>query len=171
MVSTQSFFTRAGLLLALTCLPLSLGAAAGSPSGSSVGPPRLVRSAKSGPWSTPATWEGGKLPTPGARVQIRTGHRVLYDLNSDQAIRSIHVAGSLAFAPDRDTRLDVGLIKIQPGDDASEDGFDCDAHQMADAPAVRPVLEVGTPDRPVEVGKTALIRLVHIDGMDRESCP
>ena len=54
--------------------------------------------------------------------------RVTYDVRSDVVVRSIHVAGTLTFAPDRDTRLDVGLIKIQPGDDASEDGFDCDAH-------------------------------------------
>src|SRR4051812_14234738 len=38
----------------------------------------LIRSARSGSWSAPATWEAGKLPTPAARVQIRPGHRVLY---------------------------------------------------------------------------------------------
>src|SRR5205807_1533630 len=38
--------------------------------------PKLIRSARSGPWSAPATWEGGKLPAAGARVQIRTGHTV-----------------------------------------------------------------------------------------------
>ena len=93
----------------------------------SVGPP-LLRSEASGAWSAPATWEGGKVPQAGARVQVRTGHAVTYDVNSDQVIRSIHVAGTLRFAHDRDTRLDVGLIKIQPGDDASENGFDCEAH-------------------------------------------
>src|SRR6202030_1640438 len=87
----------------------------------------LIRSAQSGPWSAPQTWGGG-IPGAGARVQVRTGHTVTYDVSSDQAIRLIHVAGTLRFAPDRDTRLDVGLIKIQAGDDASENGFDCDAH-------------------------------------------
>ena len=94
---------------------------------------RLIRSARSGPWSAAATWEGGKVPGAAARVQVRQGHTVVYDVRSERPIRSIHVAGTLTFAPDRDTRLDVGLIKIQPGEDASEDGFDCDAH-LPEAP-------------------------------------
>src|SRR5262245_20219336 len=66
--------------------------------------PRLIRSAQSGPWSAPATWEGGKVPAAGSRVQVCTGHTVTYDLKSDRVIRSIHVAGTLRFPPDRDTR-------------------------------------------------------------------
>src|SRR5262245_28919445 len=69
--------------------------------------PPVVRSARSGPWSAAATWEGGKVPGAGARAQVRTGHTVLYDLKTDQVIRSIHVAGTLTFARDKDTRLDV----------------------------------------------------------------
>jgi len=135
-------------------------------------PSTLLRSARSGPWSAAATWEGGKVPAAGARVQIRTGHRVEYDVRSDQVIRSIHIAGMLSFARDRDTRLDVGLIKIQPGDDASENGFDCDAHMPASDPhAARPALEVGTPDRPMPAGHAALIRLTYVEGLDRQSCP
>ncbi|MSQ96570.1 MAG: hypothetical protein EXR98_18750 [Gemmataceae bacterium] len=61
----------------------------------------IVRSAQSGLWSAPASWEGGKVPNAGARVQIRPGHRIVYDLNSDQAIRGIHVAGTLSFATDK----------------------------------------------------------------------
>src|SRR5262249_5005579 len=134
-------------------------------------PPALIRSAKDGAWSSPATWEGGLVPAAGARVQVREGHTVFYDLNSEQVIRSIHVAGTLTFARDKDTRLDVGLIKIQPGNDASENGFDCDAHAMELPPdKPRPALEVGTPEEPV-VGHTALIRLHYVQGMDRESCP
>src|SRR5262245_48055706 len=76
-------------------------------------PPLLVRSAKSGDWSAAGTWEGGNLPAAGERVQIREGHVVRYDVKGDRAIRSIHVAGTLSFATDKDTRLDVGLIKIQ----------------------------------------------------------
>ncbi len=134
--------------------------------------PVLIRSARSGPWSAAATWEGGKAPSAGAKVQIREGHSVAYDLKSDEVIRSIHVAGTLSFVPDRDTRLNVGLIKIQAGDDCSEDGFDCDAHvPAADDNKPKPALEVGTPDRPIDAKHTAVIRLVLVDGMDRKSCP
>ena len=86
----------------------------------------------------------------GTRVQVRTGHVVTFDTRTTAAIRSIHVAGLLRFDPDRDTRLDVGLIKIQAGDDPGESGFDCEAHVMAPAPGPAPPrLEVGTPDQPV----------------------
>src|SRR5262245_60437326 len=115
--------------LVLSCL-LSLCStllAAASADGAGKAAP-LIRSARSGCWSLPATWEGGKVPAAGARVQVRAGHTVTYDVQSTEAIRFLHVAGSLTFARDRDTRLDVGLIKIQPGEDASEDGFECDAH-------------------------------------------
>ncbi len=134
--------------------------------------PPLIRSAKSGPWSAEETWEGGKVPANGSQVQVRAGHTVVYDLKSEQVIRSIHVAGVLRFAAERDTRLDVGLIKIQPGDDAGESGFDCAAHMTPPDPKqARPALEVGTPDRPVAAGHTALIRLTHVEGLDKESCP
>ena len=134
--------------------------------------PPPIRSAQDGPWSAEATWEGGTVPGAGARVQIRGGHRVIYDQESDTTIRSIHVAGTLEFARDRDTRLDVGLIKVQPGDDASEDGFDCDAHVPDPDPnQPRPALLVGLPGEPVVAGKTATIRLRHVEGLDRETCP
>ena len=94
-------------------------------------PVPLIRSVANGRWSEAATWEGGKVPGRGARVQVRTGHQVTFDVKTDGAIRSIHVAGTLRFDPDRDTRLDVGLIKIQAGDDASESGFDCENHVAA----------------------------------------
>lgn len=133
--------------------------------------PPLVRTQQSGAWSEAATWEGGKVPTAGVRVQIRTGHVVVYDRNSDQLVRSIHVAGTLKFATDQNTRLDVGLIKIQAGDDASENGFDCDLHSRAPSHGPMPALEVGTPDQPLAPQHTALIRLVYVDGMDKQSCP
>jgi formylglycine-generating enzyme required for sulfatase activity len=129
----------------------------------------IIHSARSGAWSSPKTWEGGKLPGAGARVQIRAGHRVTYDVSSATVIRAIHVAGTLAFARDRDTRLDVGLIKIQAGDDASEDGAECDRHGSANDPI--PALEVGTPEAPISAGHTALIRLAAVAGQDPHSCP
>jgi hypothetical protein len=135
----------------------------------------LIRSAASGPWSMPVTWEDGKVPAAGSRVQIRSGHTVTYDVPERlaAAIRMIHVAGTLTFARDPDTCLKVGLIKIQAGDDASENGFDCDAHvpprtQGGQPP---PALEVGTPNEPIPAKYTATIRLVYFEGMDKQSCP
>jgi hypothetical protein len=132
----------------------------------------LVRSAASGRWSEAKSWEGAKIPAPGVRVQIRTGHVVTFDIKTDGPIRSIHVAGTLRFDPDRDTRLDVGLIKIQAGDDASESGFDCENHiKPPDPKAQRPALEIGTPDQPIAAAHTALIRLTVVPGLDPEECP
>src|SRR5262249_13426893 len=136
--------------------------------------PKLVRSAGSGPWSGPATWEDGKVPDAGARVQIRPGHTVTYDLDSKGAavVRSIHVAGTLTFARDRNTLLSVGLIKIQPGENGSENGFDCDAHMPALKPGEPlPALDVGTPTEPIPVEHTATIQLRYFEGMDKDSCP
>src|SRR5262249_20428237 len=106
------------------------------------------RSATRGPGSAPAPGGGGKLPAAGARVQVRPDHAVVYDLSEGPAVRLIHVAGTLTFARDRNTRLDVGLIKIQAGE-VREDGFDCEAHlREPEAGRPRPALEVGTADEP-----------------------
>jgi hypothetical protein len=144
----------------------------GSAGGRLLGAEGLIRSARSGPWSAEGTWEGGKVPGASARVQVRGGHTVEYDVESGPPIRSVHVAGALTFAREKDTRLEVGLIKIQPGGDASEDGFDCEAH-LPDAPpgGPRPALEVGTPGRPIAADRTALIRLVDFEGVDEDSWP
>ncbi|HLQ44932.1 MAG TPA: G8 domain-containing protein, partial [Planctomycetaceae bacterium] len=131
-----------------------------------------TRSAQSGRWSAAATWEGGQVPAAGARVHVRPEHAVVYDLKSETPIRAVYVAGTLTFAADKDTRLDVGVLKIEAGDEPTEEGFDCDAH-LEDLPAgaVRPVLSVGTPEKPVDVKHTALIRLVPFEGQDKQSCP
>lgn len=132
----------------------------------------LIRSRRSGNWSEAGTWENGSIPDKGSRVQIQAGHRVVYDVNSAQVIRSIHVAGTLTFSRKGDTRLDVGLIKIQAGQDASEHGFHCDTPPSAPAAgSVRPALEVGTAAAPIPAGVTARIRLTYLAGMDKESCP
>jgi len=135
--------------------------------------PVFVRSAHSGPWSDSKTWEDGKVPTAGARVQVRPGHTVTYDVADGPAIRFIHVAGILTFARHKNTALDVGLIAIQPGDEpASEDGFDCDAHVPEPAfGEIRPALEVGTPEQPLDAKYTATIRLRYHDGQNKQSCP
>ena len=148
------------LLALLLLLP------APAPSGSPV-----LRSAQNGPWSAGSTWEGGKAPAEGARVLIRAGHRVVYDVQAPHVIRGINVAGTLVFATDQDTLLSVGLLKIQAGDDYSEDGFDCDSHTMPNKAGPQPALIVGTPEKPIAAGRTARIRLVYVEGMHKESCP
>lgn len=129
-------------------------------------------SAGTGPWSAAATWEGGIVPAAGSRVLIRSGHCVVYDIYSDQAIRGITVAGKLSFATDKETRLDVGLINIQASDEYRESGFDCDMHFGDHGSGQHhPTLEVGTFEQPVDARHTALIRLVYFDAMDKDSCP
>lgn len=132
--------------------------------------PPITKSAKSGPWSAVTSWEGGAVPAAGARVLIREGHSIAYDVKSDAVIRGINVAGSLVFATADDTLLNVGIIKIQPGEEYSEDGFDCDGHMTKpDAGKPVPSLIVGTMNAPV--AKTATIRLHHVEGLNKETCP
>src|ERR1051325_11191222 len=131
----------------------------------------IVRSLRDGPWSAGVTWEGGKTPGPGSRVLIRAGHHVRYDVKSDIAIRAINIAGLLSFAADKDTRLDVGLIKIQATEEFSEQGFDCDAHVDVSNDKDRPALQIGTPTQSIDPSHTALVRLVYFEGMNEESCP
>jgi hypothetical protein len=151
----------------------SLPSLAADQPGRNPAPPPIVRTAQSGAWSAPATWEGGQIPAANARVLIREGHRVLYDVQAPKPLRSLTISGILRFAQDKDTRLDVGLIQVRAGEDCTEEGFACDAPHPGPPNPARPrvALEVGTPDQPIAPGRTALIRLVYVDGLDRESCP
>lgn len=171
MVAFQMKARRAlqavGMMSAILLLSASASAEAPQPGAS----PFIV-SARSGPWSQGATWVGGKVPGAGSRVRILEGHTVTYDVASDQVIRMIHVAGTLTFAHDKSTRLDVGLIRIQEGHDAGEDGFDCEAHMKAPSRhKARPALEIGTREKPIDAKHSALVRLVYIDGMNKETLP
>ena len=135
------------------------------------GPP-VTRSAKSGRWSEAATWDSGKVPPAGARVLIMSGHTVTYDVKSDDVIRAINVAGTLAFAKDRDTLLNTGLIKIEAIDAFSENGFDCEGHfDEVDPNVPRATLQVGSPNEPVSARNKAIIRLHYVEGLDKQSCP
>jgi hypothetical protein len=89
-------------------------------------------------------------------------------------LRMVHVAGTLRFARDRNTRLEVGLLKISEDEETTEDGFNChDAPAAVDAPAVlsRATLEMGTVAEPIPAGVTALVRLVYFPGADPEALP
>src|SRR5215470_12767345 len=71
-----------------------------------------IRSANSGPWSDVSTWRPQREPRAGDRVLIQPAHRVTYDVQGKEVIRSIAVAGTLAFAPDRNTELNVGVVTV-----------------------------------------------------------
>ena len=132
----------------------------------------VIRTARSGPWSSAATWENGMVPGEGARVLIRGGHDVTYDVQSDAKIRFVHIAGTLAFAQDKDTRLVTGLIRIEASEDAREEGFNCDTDAHAHhAHGPQPALHVGTPDKPIHADKKAEIKLALCQGQDPQSFP
>lgn len=132
----------------------------------------LLRSVASGAWSEKTTWDLGRAPQKGDRVLIRPGHVVTYDVDSRDVIRLVQIAGTLEFARDRDTRLEVGLITVVASEEVTEDGFDCHIHVEAPAPgSQRPALIVGRPGHPVPREHRAIIRLHYVEGMDKESCP
>src|ERR1043165_483737 len=106
--------------MTLTVLSTALCQAAESPA--------WVRSVRSGSWSDAGTWSGNAVPAAGARVHIATGMTVLYDVRSEATLRAVYVSGTLSFAPDKNTQLNVGVLKVEPGDRPSEEGFDCEAH-------------------------------------------
>src|SRR5262249_3421993 len=126
--------------------------------------------------------EGGRVPGAGARVQVRAGHAVVYDFLGDAVIRSIHVAGTPRFDPQRGKRPRRGLVKIPAGGPPQTKGFSYALHPRpghgAAPPAPGPgpsragaALEVGTPDQPIAGGHTALIRLTAVLGLDPDECP
>lgn len=144
--------------------------------------PRLVRSKASGDWTKSATWENGAVPAAGDRVVVRAGHHVIYDADSPAVIRLVQIAGTLEFAKDKNTRLEVGLLTVTPSEEPTEDGFDCQhappadphhgaAHYAGHASKPRPSLLVGRPGAPIPGKHTALIRLHYVEGMNKETCP
>lgn len=139
--------------------------------------PRLVLSKASGPWTNAATWEKGAIPAAGDRVVVRSGHHIIYDADSQDVIRLVQIAGTLEFAKDRNTRLEVGLLTVVPSDVPTEDGFDCHAdpqaasHHAAHEPKPRPSLIVGRPEAPIPGKHTARIRLHFVEGMNKETYP
>ena len=131
-----------------------------------------ARTARRGKWSDALTWDGGQKPQAGDFVQVRAGHVVTYDVNCSDALRMLHIAGTLTFSREVSTLLDVGLIKVEPGETTTEDGFDC--HDDAPAPslgAAMPVLEIGTQASPIPAGVNATIRLRQFKGTNPETLP
>lgn len=137
-----------------------------------------VRSAKSGNWSDPSTWRPARLPKAGDRVLVSRGHRVSYDVKSPVVLRMVQVVGALSFARDRDTEMNVGVLKVQNSDSCSESGFACDFAEVNTAGeptkargGVLPTLEVGTLDQPIPAEFSAKIRLHYLEGMNKDDAP
>ena len=136
------------------------------------------RSVRDGNWSDSKTWQNGKVPGEEARVLITGNTTVVYNVKSETPIRLIQVVGTLRFARDRDTELNVGIIKVQNSSTCSEGGFACDFHSTTKTgePTTRPkgpvpTLEIGTPDNPIPAKYTARIRLHFFKGMNKDDAP
>ncbi|HLU47560.1 MAG TPA: G8 domain-containing protein, partial [Planctomycetota bacterium] len=133
-----------------------------------------VRSARSGAWSDAGTWAPGRAPASHDRVRIEPGHEVVYDARSDNVIDFLHVAGTLRFARDRDTRLTVGLLRVDPIVDEKPEGSgveDVHDHHEGHPSGPEAVLEVGTPIAPIPHPYKAEIRLAYVDGHSQDSSP
>lgn len=137
-----------------------------------------LRSVRDGRWSDAKTWQPQRVPGSGDRVLISRQTRVEYDVQSPEVMRLIQVAGTLSFARDRDTELNVGLLKVQNSDVCSESGFACDFEHVNQAgePHGRPEgrlaeLLIGTPAAPIPAEHTARIRLHYLEGMNKEDAP
>ncbi|MGN6504316.1 MAG: G8 domain-containing protein [Tepidisphaeraceae bacterium] len=137
----------------------------------------VVSSVGSGAWSAPDTWSTHRIPAAGDTVLIRSGDQVTYDVVSPETLFAVHVAGTLDFATDRDTQMNVGLLLVKPGDDGSDGNFVGNAHPghahhhmaMPDAPPA--TLRIGSTTQPVAAEHRALIRLTHVPGTDANAYP
>ncbi len=134
-----------------------------------------IRSIANGARSSAATWKPARVPRANDRVLISRDTTVEYDVESKDAIRLLQVVGTLSFARDRNTELNVGILTIQHSDACSEQGFACEFEGAPDGPETPaqqwPTLLVGTSDNPIPAAYTARIRLHHFDGMDVKDAP
>jgi len=72
-----------------------------------------IRSARSGPWADPATWDGGQVPAANQIARISAGHTVTIDSQTAVA-HTTCVDGTLRFSPVFQTRLTTGIVLVQP---------------------------------------------------------
>ncbi len=69
---------------------------------------------RSGNWSDPSVWSGGRVPGAGDRVLVAAGNSLVYSALSAAPINAIEIDGSLSFATTVDTRLTVGTLTVMP---------------------------------------------------------
>jgi hypothetical protein len=67
-----------------------------------------------GNWSQPSTWQANQVPGNGSRVHIPAGRSIVYDANDANPVTplSLRVDGTLSFATDRSTRMNVDTIVV-----------------------------------------------------------
>lgn len=65
---------------------------------------------RSGDWSDPSTWEGGRVPGAEAQVYIPAGTQVIYDVDSEVPLATVRVDGHLKFSTSQDTNMLVETI-------------------------------------------------------------
>ncbi|MEL6640194.1 MAG: G8 domain-containing protein [Pseudomonadota bacterium] len=70
---------------------------------------------KSGDWSDPSTWEGGRVPGSEAKVHVPEGVSVVYDVDSDVPLDTVRVDGHLTWATDQHTEMLVETIVTSHG--------------------------------------------------------
>ncbi len=128
----------------------------GSKLGEHLGLLQLVRYAdvthtatSSGSWNDPRTWEGGLVPSAGARVLVPIGAHVNIDTKVPQDIFSIRVDGTLSFSTTRDSELRVDTLVV------TETG----------------AFHMGTADQPVQAGTTARLLFTDNGPIDRRADP
>lgn len=137
-----------------------------------------VQSKRDGNWSDPKTWVQARVPAAGDRVLVSRNTRVVYDAKRGDVLRLVQIVGTLTFARDRDTELNVAVLKVQNSDTCSENGFACDfegvntaGEPQAPRPGTLPTLEIGSLDQPIPAEHTARIRLHYLEGMDKNDAP
>jgi len=137
-----------------------------------------LRSVRDGKWSEPQTWKPARVPRAGDRVLVDRGTRVVYDVESEAVLRLLQVVGTLSFARDRDTLLNVGVLKVQNSNVCSESGFACDflnvnrvGEPVNPPKGHMPLLEVGSRDKPIPPEHTARIRLHYLPGTEKDDAP
>ena len=134
-----------------------------------------IQSVKNGKWSNAETWKPARVPGKDDRVLVTRGTHVEYDVASKEVVRLIQVVGTLRFALDRDTELNVGVLAVKHNEHCSEHGFACEFEGADIFPKSAddewPSLLIGTAEQPIPAEYTARIRLHYLEGMDQKDAP
>ena len=132
-----------------------------------------VKTIQSGNWSSPQVWNNGQIPVASDNVLIDSGHVVLYDMDSNDAIRLIHIRGKLEFSRTVNTNLVVGMIVISAKNSVDVNA-NCSGMQNGGPTwftAPRPTLEVGSMDNPIPGNISTKIQLKYFSDMDQDCAP